>query len=489
MDMAAEYIAGSVSFLKTINWIALISAIIAPFLVLFSRNEIRLRRLRQLQDFEDRYQLSKDKDKDPERNPTFEFVLSKYTADLILENKSGYVVAVTHQDKLQRMIEAAHSNRVDFSSRLALSSVGFILISYFGFDLLMRAVGCSATVTVVCGQPSQLSTVNRIDNILLVSALAFVGAYISGIRTLLKRLAVFDLSSNTFLRVTLETAASIFLVAVLFAAFPDPLFTVGATLTGKGETVDHSHIPFIWIALAPLLGLMPQSSTKFLMVKLQSLVKWTKTTDDRFVEITPIVSLDVIDGIDYETRFRLEDCGIYDVQNLATYNPILLNIETPFGIYQCIDWIAQAQLCHIVGLERFLILRELNVRTIFDLERAIDSIHSPDEFDDIYASILMAPTNNLRRAAEIGKLQFLISDAKGPRLVTVEEYCKWSRERLSTDLGKVSKSTEHLMAWITDDLHVRRLRRLWNDISDSLDQKSMYFEDSKRNPNNKSVYR
>jgi len=208
-------------------------------------------------------------------------------------------------------------------------------------------------------------------------------------------------------------------------------------------------------------------------------------SDDRFVSITPIVSLDVINGIDYEIRFRLEDCGIYDIQNLATYNPILLHVETPFGIYQCIDWVAQAQLCHIVGLERFLALRELNIRTIFDLERAIDSVDSPEEFDDIYMSILMSPTSNLRRLADIAKMNFMIMDGTNARPVSVDEYAKWARERVSSEPKLITKAAEHLMTWISDDLHVRRLRRLWNDIADSLEPGSSYFRDSKRNPQNK----
>jgi hypothetical protein len=40
------------------------------------------------------------------------------------------------------------------------------------------------------------------------------------------------------------------------------------------------------------------------------------------------------------------------------------------------------------------------------------------------------------------------------------------------------------MCWITDDLHVRRLRRLWTDIATSLEPGSNYFDDSKRNPQN-----
>ena len=137
------------------------------------------------------------------------------------------------------------------------------------------------------------------------------------------------------------------------------------------------------------------------------------------------------------------------------------------------------------GPLQFLILRELNIRTIFDLERAIDSIHSPSQFDDIYASVLFAPTERLRQAVNASEAMFIINGAQGAQQLTVDEYCKWSREQISKNTDLLSEAAEHLMCWITDDLHVRRLRRLWNDIAKSLEPDSNYFEDSKRNPANK----
>lgn len=537
--------AATVSVLTRINWLALVMALIAPTLIILARHEIRLARLRQIQDF---FQIFEAKPKRQARkmpsganvvpqigagdaddvprelvardaegpvqeplrdgpdnknppptephgrynglatNPSFEFVRSKYTADIdILKDDREEFRHASEQRRLELYIKAAQAHRIAFSWRLLFSSIGFILISYFGFHFLGQAIVGGFQAVNSCKFLAVIGSTSMPQRLYVIAALTFLGAYIASVRYLLSRLTVFDLTSSSILRVTTETVASILLAMVLYAAFPNPLHAIGTVLTGDA-TKSNNGISFLWLGLAPLLGLMPQTSTKFLLVKLQSLVKWIKMTDDRFVEVTKITSLDVLDGIDFETRFRLEECGIFDVQNLATYNPILLHVETPYGIYQCIDWIGQAQLCHIVGLERFMLLREINIRTIFDLERAIDSIYSPPQFDDIYMSILMAPTDNLRRIADAGKTQFLIRDKQGSRQVSVDEYCKWARELISTNPELLSNAAGHLMCWITDDLHVRRLRRLWTDISDSLEPGSNYFDDSRRHPRNAALY-
>jgi hypothetical protein len=462
-----------------INWVAFLLAFLTPTIILFARHEVRLRRLRQIQDFFLNFGTSSDGKAGLATNPTFEFVRSKYTSDLkLLERDKKLFESANESERLRLLITAAEKNRVSFGLRLSFSAFGFMLLCYFGFDLLGRVLSCGLVANGHC-----LGITQGVEGeeLLIIAALTFAGAYIASVRTLLARLSLFDLSSNTFLRVTGESLASILVTVILYAALSATLFAVAGSPGNETERA----VPFLWLAFDVALGLLPQSSTKFLLVKMHEKINWIKTTDDRFVDLTRVTSPEVIDGIDYEARFRLEECGIYDVQNLATYNPILMHIETPYKIYQCIDWVAQAQLCHIVGLERFLILRELNIRTIFDLERAIDSIHSPEQYDDIYASVLFAPTERLRQAVSRSHAVFVVNCAGEAKQLNLDDFSRWMCLLISTPPSTMSKAAEHLMAWITDDLHVRRLRRLWNDIADSLEPGSNYFGDSKRHPTNK----
>jgi hypothetical protein len=504
------------------RWAALAIAVLVPIILIFARNEIRAHRLRVIADFIVSYPAIKPEGNNKDAvagastgyNPSLEFVTSKYVSDL--QPEPDVYTRRSAEDTAKEINKLVRGSRMfgnlgDY--KLLISSIGFIALSFVGFRHLFQVIDSGLQIKGITGQCASGSATCCTPavfygEIRIVGALAFAGAFIAAVRIFMRSLAVFDLSAYTFLRQSVEIFASVLIVIFLYAAFPDPVASLESLVRENAQARPCGALPWIWITLAPLLGLLPQSSTKFLLTRLQSLLSWVKLDDDRFNKLTRSTPLDVIDGIDYFTRFRLEECGIFDIQNLAVYNPIMLYVESPYGIYQTVDWVAQAQLCHIVGLERFLLLREMHVRTIFDLERAIDFksrpgdqngtdatnvvedktaqtppasvtpapfgiVDGPDEFDRIYAGLLFACTDTMRGAAATSKIKPLVPGSDGTiKPVDVDDYCKWAWEHVSRDEKRLKICVEHLMAWIADDLHVRRLRRIWQEISDSLGSRS-----------------
>ncbi|MDH4412470.1 MAG: hypothetical protein QE484_04145 [Rhizobium sp.] len=473
------------------NVYALALAVLTPVLFIYARNEMRQKRLLVIRDFLTSYPAttkpSQEKNDDNSYiNPSVEFVRSKYVQGVSRRKKKD--ATTPKQPPIEELDDfIAEVRLIDWSDlRLLLTSSGMMIVTYYGADALLQ--GLSAKVSTSCSTNCGAAPFSTLKaDLYLIAGLAFAGAYLAAIRGFMRGLAAFDLSAITFLRYTVETIVSVIFIVALYRAIPDPTLGIyiGTNATGAGQPPQPAltqlpEVSKIWLILAPVLGYLPDSASKFALLRVQSLISWVKMDDDRFNKITRITPLDALDGIDYATRFRLQESGIYDVQGLATYNPVMLHIETPYGIYQSVDWIAQAQLCHLVGLEKFLVLRELQIRTIFDLERAIDfrkngtgESDSPEEFDLLLAGVLVAPTQNLRDICTISGIKLLMVDeTKIKAAQDPDEFCRWFRENLGVAPADVKMRVEHMMGWIADDLHVRRLRRIWQEISDSLGERS-----------------
>ena len=119
------------------------------------------------------------------------------------------------------------------------------------------------------------------------------------------------------------------------------------------------------LLLAFILGYIPALGERIVLTFWRR--GYIKLTASEIFKNCQSVPLELIQGIDAEIRARLEDHNLFDVQNLANANPIILFVETPYGIYQSLDWVAQAQLATGVGHLKFVKLQQGGVRTIFDL--------------------------------------------------------------------------------------------------------------------------
>jgi hypothetical protein len=270
-----------------------------------------------------------------------------------------------------------------------------------------------------------------------VIGFAFLGAYVTSIRTLLRSVANFDLSPLTFFRATVNIITAELIAITLWRAVPNSVFEGLDHLSGTAQSEPFTGLSAPWILVAFILGFVPGLAERYLLTFWRR--GMIKRMDARATDRTKIIPLELVDGIDADIRARLEDFNLFDVQNLATANPIMLFVETPFGIYQSIDWVAQAQLATAVGVQRFLTMRELGIRTIFDLEEAMTGcVHAVDtELQCRIAAILledqMDSASQIRRMAAAERKPFI-------------------------DAGRT------LSLLIIDDLAVMRLRQIWLTI-------------------------
>jgi hypothetical protein len=198
----------------------------------------------------------------------------------------------------------------------------------------------------------------------------------------------------------------------------------------------------LWLAVAFVAGYVPDFGLSTLVRYLH--ITYLKNVDDALMKSVAIIPIEIVDGIDYDVRYRLEETNIVDIQHLATYSPILLFVETPYGLYEAFDCVLQAQLCLAVGPKTFLELKKYKVRTIFDLEEAVKG-DGPNGLTQMIGAILYADAN-----PEVRK--FIASAATDPNAPGVPDVA----------------SVRRAVAVMGDNLHTRRLRQLWSVIYSQL---------------------
>ena len=256
----------------------------------------------------------------------------------------------------------------------------------------------------------------------LVFTFTFLGAYLWTLQYLLRRVANFDLSPISYFRAFFRILLPLVIVGAIY--YSGVMNESGQSVTALGQAAANKagSATLMIVAIALLVGLFPLAFIDVLVARFPKLVGRRVDQDDK--RLMKEYPLDMIIGIDPFMKFRLGEFEIEDVQNLATANPIQLFVETPYGLYEVIDWVAQAQLIIAVGSKKTLQLRELNIRTIFDLERI-----GPDRDlrNRLYRILLGDPAVSLAAPPE----------------------------------GNGGDALDTMIDIIRDDLYVARLRQIW----------------------------
>jgi hypothetical protein len=406
--------------------IALLS-LVMPMCIFVGRNNVRSSREKIVEDLAKLFSFAKEQGGTPLIVPSFELVKYKYDAQRDPISTPSWLLPV----------------------------LLFVAVSFLGFYLAFSKIGAERFNEhhsfFLSGGARQTSPAALIG----VLAYAFLGGYIWSVQYLIRRVANFDLRPLSFVRCSLHILLGSFVSAAAWHA-------AGAL---PGET------PSIAAPLAFLVGLYPTLMLERLMARFSYLqMRRVSPETQKLCEEIP---LDTVLGIDPYIKFRLAEFEIEDVQNLATTNPIQLFVETPYGLYEAIDWVAQAQLILAAGAEKTGELRRNGIRTIFDLERALfnpamrhrlGKILLPD-LTEAEAAHIEASTRPYTGHGEVSAY----------RDGTTTRSTPWWSNHLQHGSSEVildcREPLEAIVGLLRDDLHVMRLRQIWDVVRDRLDKR------------------
>lgn len=403
------------------NWHLVLAASLAlllPIALIVTGAEIRRVRLRVVEDLRDTVFLG-------ERNlPQLVLALARYQR------------SSRHDGRPTRLDEVRQWAGAFFYGAVCL----------LGFSLLFNPVAYLVAVKgYAIGVPDALfwqptakgATEATLRQAAAIAGAAFLGGYVFNIRYLIRQTLNQELSALAFVRSALRIVHGMIVGVVVYHVGAVVIDRVNGDASGVGQGGLAAGL-----AVAFVLGYLPDRA----LDRIARLARITlKNVDERVFDHSRIVSLEAIDGIDHEISYRLQESNLFDIQNLATINPIELYAETPYTLLQCFDWILQAQLCLVVGVDGFFSLKRHKIRTIFDLERAVLSRGAPAHYLQAVAEVLL-PDAIAAFRTRIGMGE---SAAEAP----------------AAGGGVDALTLRHMVAILSDDLHVHRLRLLWLAIA------------------------
>ncbi|OAN57185.1 hypothetical protein [Sphingomonas sp. TDK1] len=410
------------------NWHILLAAAFAalvPLALIVTGVELRKVRLRIVQDLKNSVFSKVDRDL-----PQLALAQARYD-----QAKDNGRTLGGRQDQLKQYLGG--------SFYFAVSFAGFLLL-FDPISALLSASGPALGVVpaifwLPLPRATPLLELEAMRKSAAIAGFAFLGGYVFNLRYLIRQTLNQELSALAFVRAGLRLLQGVVLAEVLYhiGAATAVGATASGTAVGAGAFATALGAAFV-LGYYPDVGL--GRIARFVSIQV-------KQIDEDALRHCKSIPLEVIDGIDQEISFRLQESNLYDVQNLAVANPIELYAESPYTLIQAFDWVLQAQLCLVVGINPFFALKRHGIRTIFDLERAILSTGAPPSYVRGVLTVVLS------EADDDFKNMVGVPAANGSLATLADE--------------EVVKIARHIVAIVADDLHVHRLRALWTAIKNS----------------------
>ncbi|WP_448204479.1 hypothetical protein [Azospirillum sp. sgz302134] len=199
-------------------------------------------------------------------------------------------------------------------------------------------------------QPGEEEAYRQAFNSFLMMQAAFLGAFLWSLQHLLRRAQARDIGPTTIYRICLYM-----LFGMVLAIFVN--HAMSGALSGVAPISMEQSLPVSGFFTGYFSIEIFEKVTEWALRKKKAI-----RTDEQPPPLT------VIEGVSYDTAVRLRELWVDDAYALAHVNPLEVYLKTPFGLEQCIDWVAQAQLLMLVKGEAFQVLRRLGIRTILQLE-------------------------------------------------------------------------------------------------------------------------
>jgi hypothetical protein len=277
-------------------------------------------------------------------------------------------------------IRPASVKQPDFVVPMLLFAAIILFCSLISFMALFRPEHLEPKSTLLGGLHVLLKDVDSEQiktyqsGTLVVSAIAFVGAYLALFNRLLNQMNNNDIYPISFHYFSVWLITAMTLAAIMRHC---------AGVFGIDDNA-------VLLAIALAIGAMPAPFfAAFIHWAFGKLNISGDKEDPSRINMPSNLNLLMIDGLANEKIDRLAELGISDAQVLSCQNPLILWVRLPYDLALIMDWIAQAELYVCLREEGF---RKARAQQIGDIHKFVSVLSNSAAASDLCGELGLKPS-------------------------------------------------------------------------------------------------